>query len=156
MAVIVPVFVVAVTAYYRAATAYIAQPQLILCKPIFRSNPTELGKVMLRLELSWGCDNNILLLKNFLHHQTNLNHTYQTKPNQTKPGLFAPIFMFRCIATPNSSVDLSFVIPMPPGPGFRVPRRSHSLLSRSHSLLPRSHSLYRAATAYPVQTHFQV
>ena len=126
----------AATAYYRAATAYIAQPQLILCKPIFRSNPTELGKVMLRLELSWGCDNNILLLKNFLHHQTNLNHTYQTKPNQTKPGLFVPIFMFRCIATPNSSVDLSFAIPIPARPKFRVCRRSHSL--------------YRAATAYPV------
>ena len=143
--------------FVGAATAYTAQPQLILwCKPIFTSNPTELGKVMLRLELSWGCDNNILLLKNFLHHQTNLNHTYQTKPNQTKPGLYAPIFMFRCIATPNSSVDLSFAIPMPPEPKFRVTRRSHSLFSRSHSLFLRSHSLYCAATAYPVQTHFQV
>ena len=28
-----------------------------MCKPIFVSNPTELGKVMLWLELSWGCDN---------------------------------------------------------------------------------------------------
>ena len=107
---------------------------------------------MLRLELSWGCDNTILLLKDFLHHQTKLNHTYQTKPNKTKPGLFAPIFMFRCIAiaTPNSSVDLSFAIPMTPGPRFRVPRRSHSLFSHSHSLFLRSHSLYCAATAYPV------
>ena len=34
------------------------QPELILwCKSIFKSNPTELGKVRLRLELSWGCDN---------------------------------------------------------------------------------------------------
>ena len=34
------------------------QPELILwCKPIFMYNPTELGKVRLRLELSWGCDN---------------------------------------------------------------------------------------------------
>ena len=36
----------------------VEQPELILwIKPIFVSNPTELGKVMLRLELSWGCDN---------------------------------------------------------------------------------------------------
>ena len=35
------------------------QPELILwCKHIFMSNSTELlGKVMLRLGLSWGCDN---------------------------------------------------------------------------------------------------
>ena len=61
------------------------QPELILwCKPIFVSNPTELGKVMLWLELSWGCDNNILLQRNFLLHQTNFNHTNQTKPNQAQ------------------------------------------------------------------------
>ena len=36
------------------------QPELILwCKPIFVSNPIEIGKVRLRLELSWGCDNKI-------------------------------------------------------------------------------------------------
>ena len=34
------------------------QPELIMwCKHIFMSNPTELGKAMLRLELSWDFDN---------------------------------------------------------------------------------------------------
>jgi len=99
------------------------QPELILwCKPIFVSNPTELGKVRLRLELSWGCDNNILLLKNFILHQTNLNYNQtkgnQTIPNQIEPGLFGPIFILKCIVTPNKSADLSSAIPMLPGHRF--------------------------------------
>ena len=33
-----------------------------MCKPIFVSNLTELGKVMLWLELRWGCDNIVVVV----------------------------------------------------------------------------------------------
>ena len=79
---------------------------------------------MLRLDLSWGCDNNILLLKNFILHQTNLNYNQtkgnQTIPNQIEPGLFGPIFILKCIVTPNKSADLSSAIPKLPRPKLRV------------------------------------
>ena len=84
------------------------------------SNPIEQGKVMLRLEFSLGCDNDIPLLKNYLLHQENINHTNQTKPNQIKPGLFAPISILKCIVTPNKSADLSSAIPKLPRPKLRV------------------------------------
>ena len=42
------------------------------------------------------------------------------KPNQTEPGVFAPIFILKCIVTPNKSADLSSAIPMLPRHGFWV------------------------------------
>ena len=43
---------------------YGEQPELILwIKPIFASNPTELGKVMERLELRWDCDKSEINIK---------------------------------------------------------------------------------------------
>ena len=36
-----------------------------MIRPIFVSNPTEVKVGLVRLELSWGCDNNVLRIKTF-------------------------------------------------------------------------------------------
>ena len=76
------------------------EPELILWyKPIFVANPTELGKVMFRLELSWGYDNTLLLIK------SNILQTIPSQPNQTKPNsdVFGPINIQECIVTSTKS-----------------------------------------------------
>ena len=53
----------------------------------------------MRLELSWGCDNTLLLIK------SNILQTIPSQPNQTKPNsdVFGPINIQECIVTSTKS-----------------------------------------------------
>ena len=59
------------------------RPELILwTKTIFMLNPTELGEVMLRLELSWDCDNLLRLDLNLTNHRSVYSNLNIIVPNQ--------------------------------------------------------------------------
>ena len=88
------------------------------CKPIFVSNPTEVKVGLVRLELSWGCDNIIQMLEiTSILKPCQANQTKPAKPNKAKFKVtFAPIFILTCIVTPKNSTYLSLGIVILPRP----------------------------------------
>ena len=67
------------------STAYMVRFHSLYCaNPFSCKTQLKLGQFELRLKLSWGCDNTILMIYNDLGYPT--KKTIPTKPNQTKPN----------------------------------------------------------------------